>query len=288
MKLEIERLCKKYGNMVALENFSITMEEGVYGLLGPNGAGKSTIMNLLTDNLKRTDGNILFDGKEIISMGKEYREILGYVPQQQGFYEHFSAEVFLKYIGKLKGCTNKDLNNQIPELLKALNLYEKRFEKIGSFSGGMKQRILIAQALLGNPKIIIMDEPTAGVDPQERIHIRNFISQIAKNRIILIATHIVSDIESIAKEILLIKKGKMIEKGTTCELIEKIQPYVYEIEVDDQQQKDLPDKYLISNIRQNAEGLIVKIISKEPPKEYAYTKALANLEDVYLFYSNWV
>ncbi len=219
MNLTIKNLSKKYGDFYALNNMNAEFTEGIYGLLGPNGAGKTTFMNLLTDNLQRTSGEILFEGEDIIELGKYFREKIGYMPQTQGFYEQFSPVEFLKYIGKLKGLKGKTLNAQIEELLTKVNLFEHRHEPMGSFSGGMCQRVLLAQAFLGNPKVIILDEPTAGLDPEKRINIRNIIADNASDKIIFIATHIVSDIELIADKVLLLRKGQLIKMESPEELI---------------------------------------------------------------------
>ena len=183
MKLEIKELSKNYGKIQALDKVSMELENGIYGLLGPNGAGKSTLINLLTDNVKRESGQILWDGVEILKLGKSYRNILGYMPQEQGYYEDFTAGTFLMYMAQIKGMKKKEAKKKTKELLRIVNLETNRNDKIGGFSGGMKQRLMLAQALLNDPKILILDEPTAGVDPQERIRIRNFISQIAKDKI---------------------------------------------------------------------------------------------------------
>ena len=229
MKLTIENVSQKYGDFYALSDFNAEFTEGIYGLLGPNGAGKTTLMNLLTDNLKRSAGSIRLNDKDILDYGEQYRYLLGYMPQQQGFYEQFSAMEFLTYIGRLKGLKGKELYNQIETLLQKVNLYEFRHKAVGAFSGGMRQRVLLAQALLGEPRIIILDEPTAGLDPKERINIRNLIADIAEDRIVFIATHIVPDIECIANEILLLKKGKLICKESPEKMIESIHGKVGEI-----------------------------------------------------------
>ena len=207
MELRMEQLTKYYGKTLALDHLSVTLREGVYGILGPNGAGKSTWMNLLTDNIRRTAGTILLDGKDILDMGRAYRSLIGYMPQQQGLYEQMTGRAFLYYMAGLKGLKKKAAEAQIEELLRIVNLAEDAADKMKNYSGGMKQRILLAQALLGNPKILILDEPTAGLDPKERIRVRHYIAELSKERIVLLATHIVSDVESIADEVLLLKKG---------------------------------------------------------------------------------
>ncbi len=208
--LELKKVCKSYGDKNVLRDFCYTFENGIYGLLGANGAGKSTLMNLITDNVRRNSGEILYNGKEIFDMGKDYRELIGYMPQQQGFYENFSARMFLNYISELKGIKKKEAKKQIDELLMLVNLSDVADNKIGGFSGGMKQRVLLAQALLGNPKILILDEPTAGLDPKERVNFRNYIQKLSRAKIILVATHVVSDIETIADRILVMKDGNLV------------------------------------------------------------------------------
>ena len=219
MELELEHLTKRYGENTALDDMTITLTPGIYGLLGANGAGKSTLMNLITDNVKRDGGSIRFDGEDILSLGDKFRSQLGYMPQQQGVYEQMTAESFISYIGRLKGLKGKALRAQVDHVLELVNLSDVRHKKVGGFSGGMKQRVLLAQALLGSPKVLLLDEPTAGLDPRERVRIRNFIKELAQDRIVLLATHIVTDIESIADQVLLLKKGKLLRVDTPQNLI---------------------------------------------------------------------
>lgn len=223
MELQVKELTKYYGKTLALDHLSVTLTEGVYGILGPNGAGKSTWMNLLTDNIRRTEGEILLDGIDILKMGREYRSLVGYMPQQQGLYEQMSGLAFLYYMGGIKGLKRAAVKEQIEELLRIVNLAQDADEKMRNYSGGMKQRILLAQALLGDPKILILDEPTAGLDPKERIRVRNYIADLSKQRIVLLATHIVSDIESIADEVLLLKKGRLVAEGKPEALIAEME-----------------------------------------------------------------
>ena len=208
--IEVKNLRKTYGKKEALKSFSYVFENGIYGMLGANGAGKSTLMNLLTDNVERDSGEILYDGREILKLGKSYREKVGYMPQQQGFYENFSARMFLFYMAELKGLRRMKAKLQIERLLEIVNLSAVADKKIGAFSGGMKQRVLLAQALLGDPEILILDEPTSGLDPKERVNLRNYIHQLSQNKIILLATHVVSDVESIADKILIMKQGELV------------------------------------------------------------------------------
>lgn len=219
LKLELEHLTKRYGENTALDDVTITLTPGTYGLLGANGAGKSTLMNLITDNVKRDGGKICFNGEDILSLGDKFRSQLGYMPQQQGVYEQMTAESFISYIGRLKGLKGKALRAQVDHVLELVNLSDVRHKKVGGFSGGMKQRVLLAQALLGSPKVLLLDEPTAGLDPRERVRIRNFIKELAQDRIVLLATHIVTDIESIADQVLLLKKGKLLRVDTPQNLI---------------------------------------------------------------------
>ena len=284
MKLEFIKLSKKYGEKYALQKFDAIFQEGIYGILGPNGAGKSTLMNMMTDNLTRTSGKILLDGKDILDMGKQYRSILGYMPQQQGFYEQFSATAFLKYIGKLKGYSGKKLNNQVEQLLKKVNLYDYRYEKVGSFSGGMRQRVLLAQALIGEPKIIILDEPTAGLDPKERINIRNIIAELSKDKIIFIATHVVSDIECIANKIMLVKGGRLIELDTPAELIASVRGKVGEIHCEKEDLLSLQETYKTGTTVQKNDGMYFRIVGDKLPDNAREVTDNLTLEDVYLYY----
>lgn len=219
MELQLKDVTKKYGEKVALDRFSYTFGQGIYGILGANGAGKSTMMNLITDNLRRDGGSITYDGEDVREMGAKYRRILGYMTQQQGLYEGMTAESFLVYMSRLKEIPRKKTPGEIDRVLEMTNLADVRHKKVGSFSGGMKQRVLLAQALLGDPKVLILDEPTAGLDPRERARLRDHIYHLAQNRVVLLATHIVSDIEAIADRILLLRQGKLLRSGTAAELI---------------------------------------------------------------------
>ena len=210
----LTNITKKYKEKLALDDVSLELAPGIYGLLGPNGAGKSTLMNIVTGNLKPDGGQVLWDGKEIKSLGAQYRSIIGYAPQQQGLYDAFTGKRFLAYMATLKGISKKEMPEEIARVLSYVNMTEAANRPIGTYSGGMKQRILIAQAILGDPKLIVLDEPTAGLDPKERVRIRERIAALAGDKVILVSTHVVSDIEPIAKEIILIKSGKIIDQDT--------------------------------------------------------------------------
>lgn len=286
--LEIRELTKTYGDKVALNHMNLELKEGIYGILGANGAGKSTLMNLITDNIERESGSILFDGKEILSLGEEYRKEVGYMPQQQGFYDDFTARVFLLYMAELKGLKRKEAKEQVEHLLRMVNLSAVANKRIGGFSGGMKQRVLLAQALLGSPKILILDEPTAGLDPKERIHIRNFISELSKEHIILLATHVVSDIECIADQVLLMKNGNLVVQGTPKELLESLDGKVAEIRCEKEEIGAMQEKYRIGNIMQRKDGMVLRVVGDHFSDEFTVVRDNLTLEDVYMYYFEYL
>jgi len=285
MELALNCISKTYkkGSVKALDNFSVTLTPGVYGLLGPNGAGKSTLMNIITDNLNADGGEVVYGGENIKKLGKDYRAVLGYMPQQQGLYDDFTLNRFLWYMAALKGLKKKEAKEKITQLLETVNLTDAAHKKLGSFSSGMKQRALIAQALLNNPEILILDEPTAGLDPKERIRIRNFISEIAEDKIVLISTHVVSDIEFIAKEIILLKKGQLISHDSPNKLTKELENKVFEVEIQREDLKYFQDNYRVSNLCHNDNSIIVRIVTDNPPTDCQYTTAKPTLEDLYLY-----
>lgn len=217
--IEIKSLKKSYAGKCALEEINLTLQNGIYGLLGPNGAGKSTLMNIMTDNLNADSGEVFWNGEPIRKQGKKYRQILGYTPQQQGLYDEFTGRRFLHYIAALKEVPKGNVKAEVERVAALVNLSEELDKRLGAYSGGMKQRILIAQALFGNPQLLIMDEPTAGLDPKERVRVRNLLRELGTERIVLVATHVVSDIETIADVILMQKKGLIVAQGSVVELL---------------------------------------------------------------------
>lgn len=288
MKLEIKNLSKTYvkGKPKSLDNLSTEFTSGVYGILGPNGAGKSTLMNIIADNIKADSGEVLYNGENIIKLGKDFRNILGYMPQQQGIYKSFTGRRFLWYMASLKGIPKKEAKERIENVLNLVNLKDHADKKLGAYSGGMKQRILIAQALLNDPEVLLLDEPTAGLDPMERIRIRNFISEIAINKIVIITTHIVSDIQYISKEILLMNKGKLLLKDNPDTIVESMQGKVFEARIQEDQLNKVKEKYNISNIIKTNDGLLARIVSEDKPKELNINDVKSTLEDTYLYYFN--
>lgn len=234
--LTLHHITKTYKDNMALDDISLELDRGIYGLLGPNGAGKSTLMNLITGNIRPTKGNVLWNGADIRELGEDFRSLIGYAPQQQGLYNSFSGRRFLSYMAALKGIAKKNVRSEIERVLSYVNMQEAADRIIGSYSGGMKQRILIAQAILGNPELIVLDEPTAGLDPKERVRIREQIKTLAGNKIILVSTHVVSDIAPIAGEILLIRSGRIINRDTIenlcrayggCRDLEEVYMYIF-------------------------------------------------------------
>ena len=284
MEIRISHLTKRFGDKTALDDVSLTLDAGVHALLGPNGAGKSTLINILTDSIERDKGEVLYNDYEITSLGAKYRELLGYMPQQQRLYDNYTAEEFLKYMAAVKGFAPARAREQIAELLKVVNLWEVRRKKVGGFSGGMKQRVLLAQALLGEPRILILDEPTAGLDPSERINIRNYIATVAQKMIVLFATHVVSDIECIAKDVIMIRDGRICKTGTPMELIDGMQGKVGELPCKLEDLEQLQTKYCVGNVYQRREGLRVRIVGDELPEEALPVKDSIDLEDVYMYH----
>ena len=284
MELKTIELTKKFGSKTAVNHLNITLTNGVYGLLGANGAGKTTFMRLLCNIQTPTSGKIVLNGKNIVGLNEKYRGLLGYLPQHFGYYPDFTARDFLLYVSALKGLNEKNAKKKSKELLEAVGLSAESKHKIKTFSGGMKQRLGIAQAMLNNPHILILDEPTAGLDPKERVRFRNLISAFAKNRIVILSTHIVSDVEFIAEEIIMMKSGQIVHFGKPQEITAEIDGQVWECAVPSAYAETYAAKFNTSNLRNTDKNeTILRIISERPPMENA-VKVQPNLEDLYLFY----
>lgn len=283
MKLNITNLTKKFHDFTAVDQLTLTMTTGVYGLLGTNGAGKTTLMRMLCTLLHPTAGTITCNGKDIFTMDSDYRKLLGYLPQDFGFYPEFSVRDYLLYIASLKGIRPIVAKRRVKELLGKVGLREAANKKMKNLSGGMKRRAGIAQAMLNDPQILILDEPTAGLDPTERIRFRNLISELAEDRLVLLSTHIVSDIEYIANKIFLMKDGKLVHWGTAEELITAMEEQVWLCKVSKEAIPALMKSYKIVNIKSEPQGAELRIIAKEKPLSCAQ-QTQANLEDVFLYY----
>ena len=283
MELQLDRVTKQYGTKRAVDRLNLSMKVGVYGLLGANGAGKTTLMRLLCDILNPTSGEIRYDGQNIHVMGEEYRSLLGYLPQNFGYYPEFTAEKFMLYMAALKGLNRSFAQNRTEELLRLVGLEKERRKKIKTFSGGMKRRLGIAQAMLNEPEILILDEPTAGLDPKERVRFRNLISSFSKDKIVLLSTHIVSDVEYIADKIFLMKEGQILKEGTPEEITAQMNGLVWECEVDEKRAAELEYRYTIVNMKKKNGSIELRIVSDTKPDEAAISVD-ATLEDMYLYY----
>lgn len=283
MNLVFENISKAYKETVALSKINLSMSNGVYGLLGPNGAGKTTMMKIMTDLIPPSTGRVLLDGQDIAAMGADFRKKLGYLPQDFEVYPNFTAEQFLLYIARLKGLSKYEAKRQTDDLLVMVGLEKKARNKLKGFSGGQKQRVGIAQALLGDPEILVLDEPTAGLDPEERIRFRGIISGLSQQKIVLLSTHIVSDIEAIANKVILLKKGSVLEVKQPSELLRKIEGRVWSVTVSNEREAELVRRYPCSNIMHTDGKSVVRLISDEPPSPDAVPVS-PNMEDMYLSY----
>lgn len=297
MRLCIEHVSKSYGSNLALHDFCAEFEPGIYALLGPNGSGKSTLMNILTDNLHADTGRITFETQGIPlqdtrKLGVRFRERVGYMPQYPEMYPNFTVERFLWYMaalkdvgGKLKYSERKTyVENTICETLNAVELSDVAHKKVGSLSGGMKQRLALAQAVLGNPDVLILDEPTAGLDPKQRISIRNYISRIALNKIVIFATHVVPDIEFVARRVIMLKKGVIVHNGTPQELISNISEKVWSVPVPEKEVDDFQRRFRVTSIGRDEltpRTVLLRIVSDTPPTKEAI-HIPPTLEDFYL------
>lgn len=283
MELLIDRLTKQYGSKIAVDCVNAKFTPGVYGLLGANGAGKTTLMRMLCAILEATSGEVMLDGNNIIEMGGDYRNLLGYLPQNFGYYPNYTTREFLLYIATLKGIPKKIARQRTEEMLENVGLSDVASKKIRTFSGGMKQRVGIAQAMLNHPRILILDEPTAGLDPKERVRLRNLLSEYANDKIIILSTHIVSDIEAIADQVLIMKNGNFIQCGTVSELTDKAKGKVWELRVSQSDAGRWLATANVASYRHEKADIILRIVSENKPSEAAVL-CEASLEDIYLYY----
>lgn len=280
--LMVNGVSKKFGDYSVLEDIQLEFSNGVYGLLAPNGAGKTTLIKMLTTLLYPTKGEILFDGQNISSMGENYRDLIGYLPQQFGYYKNYNPYQYLQYLAALKGISKRDADEKIPRLLKLVALEDAIKKKMGKFSGGMIQRVGIAQAMLNDPKILILDEPTAGLDPKERVRFRNLLSDLARDRIVILSTHIVSDVESIANEIIMIKDRRILSKDNIQAICQQLEGKVYETEMEFDQVQLFRKKYLSLSERQESSKMSIRFIAEEE-FEPNWKQVRPTLEDVFLY-----
>ncbi|MGL5315184.1 MAG: ABC transporter ATP-binding protein [Peptostreptococcaceae bacterium] len=280
--LRIKNVTKNYGEFCVLKDINLEFENGVYGLLAPNGAGKTTLIKMISTLIFPSKGEILYNGENIVSMDEKYRDLIGYLPQDFGYYKSYTPVKFLKYIAALKGLDKDGAINRINELLKLVGLEEVANKKLKQFSGGMIQRVGIAQALLNNPKILILDEPTAGLDPKERVRFRNLLSELSRDRIVIVSTHIVSDIESISNQVIMIKDKQVLYKDTIENICKSIHGKVFESEVSNDEIVDFRNKYYSLSEKQEQGKMKVRFIAE---KEYDKNWGLVypNLEDVFLY-----
>lgn len=283
MELQFKNVTKDYGNVHAVEHVTHSMGKGVYGLLGVNGAGKTTLMRMICTAITPTSGEILWNGKDIFSQGASYREILGYLPQSYGFYPDLSVYDYMLYIASIKGIRPIMAKKRALKLLEQVGMAEKRKRKMRTLSGGMIRRVGIAQAMLNDPRILVLDEPTAGLDPNERIRFRNLISELSEERLVLLSTHIVSDVEYIANNILLMKDGELFYTGTAESLLSSMKEKVWQCNVPRNMVEKYAKEYLVGNIKTTEKGAELRIISRGKPTEDAVSVE-KNLEDAFLLY----
>ncbi len=280
--LVVNNVSKSYGKFLVLKGINIEFANGVYGLLSPNGAGKTTLIKMLTTLIFPDEGEILYDGTEISAMGDDYRDILGYLPQEFGYYKDYSPKRFLRYLSALKGIDRKKAEKKIEQLLKLVGLENVANKKMRKFSGEMIQRVGIAQAMLNDPKILILDEPTAGLDPKERVRFRNLLAELSRERIVILSTHIVSDIESIANEIIMIKDKKILYKDTLKNICKILEEMVYETKVEFDEVPSFRNKYFSLSEKQEDDKMKVRFISEDKP-ENSWDSVNPSIEDVFLY-----
>ena len=283
MELRFEHITKHYGAYTALQDINLSLTEGIYGILGPNGAGKSTLMNILTGNMKPSQGHVTLDGEDVAKLGERFRRRVGYCPQQQTLYPSFTPWQFLAYLAALHGLEKQTAARRAEELLCVLSLADVKDQPTRTLSGGMKQRLMLAQALLHEPDILVLDEPTAGLDPRQRIAVRNLIGEVALRKIVLLSTHVVQDVEFIAQELLLLNHGVAVRQGTPAALTGELEGRVWETEVPPNRLGDLEAHYTICGVSREGANLRVRLLSAEtPPGNAAIVRP--GLEDVYLYF----
>lgn len=283
MELCMKHITKQFKDITAVNDISLQITPGVWGLLGANGAGKTTLMRIIAGIMNPSSGQILYDGIPISELKENYRDVFGYLPQEFGFYPEFTVKDYLEYVSVLKGLTDRDSKRRIHELLEQLTLSHVRNKKIAKLSGGMKRRVGIAQALLNEPEILILDEPTSGLDPGERVRFRNLLSEFAHDRIVLISTHIVSDVEYIATQNAVMKEGKLLAKGTTEDLVQLVNGKVWTARIPMSQLTSYEHKLQIVNIRNEENGRIsIRYLADSPCTENS-KPAPPHLEDLYLW-----
>lgn len=283
MEIKITNLTKEFQGLKAVDNISLEMHNGVYGLLGVNGAGKTTLMRMLCTLIRPTSGTITCNGRDIFELDGAYRRLLGYLPQELGFYPEFSVEDYLGYVASIKGLRPTFAKRRIPELLRQVGLYDERSRKMKKLSGGMKRRAGIAQAMLNDPKILVLDEPTAGLDPNERIRFRNLISELSRERLVLLSTHIVSDVEYIADKILLMKDGRISHAATQQEIVNSVPTKVWSCTVRKDEAEAWERQYRVANIKTLQNGAELRLLSQTPPSPAAREETMT-LEDAFLYY----
>ena len=282
MELKLDRLTKQFGAKIAVDRVSATLIPGVTGLLGPNGAGKTTLMRMVCDVLRPTSGQILLDGTDAGTLGDEYRAMLGYLPQDFGYYPDFTALDFMRYMATLKGFGNRDGQIRSMELLEEVGLASDARRKIKTFSGGMRQRLGIAQAMINDPAILVLDEPTAGLDPKERVRFRNLIAGFAQDKVVILSTHIVSDVEFIANRILVMRQGSFVLDGTPEQVVAQATGKVWECHVEAHRAEEMAAQMQVANVRYAADGhAVVRVVADEPPMAGA-SAVEPTLEDLYL------
>lgn len=286
MELKLDRLTKQFGSAIAVDRVSATFTPGVYGLLGANGAGKTTLMRMICDVLKPTSGSVVWNGNPIERLGADYRGVLGYLPQDFGYYPDFTALDFMLYLSSLKGLDGRMAKRRSMELLRLVSLENVAKRKIRTFSGGMKQRLGIAQAVINDPKVLVLDEPTAGLDPKERVRFRNLISSFAQDKIVILSTHIVSDVEYIADEILVMRDGSIVTTGTVEQIVSGIRGCVWECRVAPQEADTMASRMNVGNLHYDRNGMaVVRVVSNDRPHVQAHPVE-PTLEDLYLYLFN--